>query len=196
VCVTSNSPERSKWAAPPAPFLTAGLLVLLAYLAMDYVFDRYLFVLIPPTLVVVLVVMRGARFSAIPASVLLIVFLVFSLMGVADYFAWNSVRWQAARFATDELGCPAEQVDAGFEWGGWMNYDKFDQLPTIDRTSPVSWWWVRNPRYVVTFNRLPGYDVVRRFEYRTPFSRQVQYLLLTERPPGGIPESQRTRETP
>ncbi len=36
-----------------------------------------------------------------------------------DYLRWNEVKWQAAEFAGNDLGCPLDAVDGGYEWIGW-----------------------------------------------------------------------------
>jgi len=51
-------------------------------------------------------------------------------------------------------------VDGGFEFNGWYDYDgAYQQRPG------VSWWWVQGDDYVVTFGGLDGYREVMRFPY-------------------------------
>ena len=179
---------RSRGIAPAGPWLGAGLLVGCALVAMEHVFDRHLVMLIPAGVLMVMVVMRGSRMAPGPVVTVLAVFMVFALMGVMDYMGWNTARWEAGVYATEELGCPSEEVDAGMEWGGWMNHEKQAKKAAEGETG--NWWWVRQPRYVVTFRELPGYRVVRKFEYNTPFSRRPGEVLLSEsvEEPGSVQE--------
>lgn len=172
--------QRSRWGVLVDPLLIVGLLSLFSLLAMDCIFDRYVITLIPPAVLGVLLVTEKYRPAGAWAFLLAMCFLLFSMMGISDYMNWNRARWDAARFAVNRLHCPPENVDGGFEWGGWMNYSKFDGLPEIDRDAPVSWWWVRQPRYVVTFGPLDGYRTVSTFPYASPFSRKRQAILLLE----------------
>jgi len=51
---------------------------------------------------------------------------------------------------------PAERLDGGFEFNGLYTYSE-DYV----RTPNKSPWWVKDDEYVISFDVLPGYDVLR-----------------------------------
>ena len=63
----------------------------------------------------------------------------------------------------DEERIPPSQIDGGFEFNGWYlyrdDYDDWKYQPD------KSWYWVDKDDYVVSFNRLPGYEQMKRYTF-------------------------------
>jgi hypothetical protein len=88
---------------------------------------------------------------------------------VHDYFRWNEARWAAARFAMD-LGWPAKQVGAGYEFFG--EFDASAGAPSRDPHSyPV----------VASFSPLPGFELIREFRYRSAWHPRGASIHLLKR---------------
>ena len=95
----------------------------------------------------------------------------------AEYLDWNRARWRAIAYLASDLGAGREQIDGGFEYGGWLN---FDARFRHDRRG-TSWWWVVDDRYAVAFEPIQGYDVLQRFPYRGWFGLVEDDIVALER---------------
>lgn len=79
---------------------------------------------------------------------------VFAVSATHDYLAWNRARWQLI----GELmanGVRMDEIDGGLEMNGLYSYD-----PAYVARPGKSWYWVKDDRYVVALEPLPGYHVV------------------------------------
>ena len=85
---------------------------------------------------------------------------MFAIGGTKDYFAWIRARWMALNDLLESGKATAKDVDGGFEFNGWYLYD------AAYRPKPsTSWWWVYRDTYVVGFGKIPGYTVVKEYEF-------------------------------
>ena len=91
---------------------------------------------------------------------LLLVFGLFSLLATRDYLAWNRARAQAYEWL-QEKGVGIRQMDAGYEYNGWYNYQRERQ-----EVPGQSWWWVNDDRWMIAFGPVPGYRELQRFPFR------------------------------
>jgi hypothetical protein len=131
------------------------------------VFDRYLLFLVP-----LAVALLGAAIPAEPrranarawiaAATLVLGSLLWSVGAVQEYLDWNRARWRAIAYLANDIGAGREEIDGGFEFGGWVN---FDARFRHDRRG-TSWWWVVDDHYAVAFAPIEGFVVLRRFPYR------------------------------
>jgi hypothetical protein len=146
------------------------------------VFDRYMIFLVAAALIVLEAAIgaRPSRPSAPSwafASALALGSLGWSVGAAQEYLDWNRARWAAISYLTDEVGAAPEQLDGGFEYGGWVNYDPDFRL---DFRWP-SWWWVVDDRYTVAFAPVEGYRVLRRFPYQGWFGLIENDIVALER---------------
>ena len=130
------------------------------------VFDRYLLLLVPFALVVLAASIRAQpspprAASWVVGGALALGSLLWSVGAVQEYLDWNRARWRAIAYLASELGAGREEIDGGFEYGGWLN---FDARFRHDRRGS-SWWWVVDDRYVGSIRLLEGYTPLRRFAY-------------------------------
>ena len=61
----------------------------------------------------------------------------------------------------EEQEVSIREVDAGYEWNGWLNYG----ATRID-SEDVPFWWVTDNRYIIAFGPVPAYEEVHRVAYR------------------------------
>jgi predicted acetyltransferase len=108
--------------------------------------------------------------------VALLLYAVFSVTAVHDYLAWNRVRWQALHHLTGELSVPAERIDGGFEFNGLYTYDE-----NYIRTPGKSFWWVKSDDYMVAFNTMPGYALLRKYPVRSWLPAAVHHIYVLKR---------------
>jgi hypothetical protein len=157
--------RRATMGLPRLPLIAAAatLLIYLGFLVVSGFLDRYLLWLLPLVLPLIAVAARGgARPGAgwlRAAAAVALASTLFGVAGAHDYFAWNRSRWAAL----DDLlaqGVSAARIDGGFEFNGWFGYD-----PRYQERPGLSWWWVRDDEYVVSFGPLDGYTEVARYPY-------------------------------
>ncbi|HWV98675.1 MAG TPA: glycosyltransferase family 39 protein [Candidatus Acidoferrum sp.] len=145
-------------------FCLAGSLIYFLPLARAYA-DRYLLVVIP-LLVCVTVPPDGEelpfmrRRYAVGILAALLAVAAFSVMTTRDYLTWNRVRWAALATLVKKDHVPLTEIDGGYEFNGWYLYD-----PTEKFDVPRGLWWVHNDNYLLSSGDVPGYEVLRRYEY-------------------------------
>ncbi len=94
------------------------------------------------------------------AALILAGLAMFAVLGTRDYFAWNRLRWTALRqLMAEEKVTPAD-IDGGFEFNGLYLYD-----PAYKEDPAKSWYWVDRDSYVLSFAKLPGFTVRKRYLY-------------------------------
>jgi hypothetical protein len=144
--------------------------------------DRYLIWMVPLGMVCVVAAARrewmAYRWMSHVCLGLVAGYGLFSVAATHDYFAWNRARWQALTYL-DSVGVSSTEVDGGFEFNGWYDYD-----PNYRERAGVSWWWVLGDQYVVSFGPLKGYSETQRFGYdRWLPSGQGEVMILRKGPP-------------
>jgi hypothetical protein len=152
-----------------------GLVALL-----DIVFDRYFLFLVPLTLPLLAASMRErapSRRSLAVAVALTAAAFLFSVGATQEYLDWNRARWRAIAYLAKERAAGREQIDGGFEFAGWVNFD----LRQRHDLGGSRWWWVVDPRYQVAFGEVAGYDVLARFAYRGWLGMVEDDVLALER---------------
>jgi len=137
--------------------------------SMNYVFyDRYVVFFIPIFLILFTSQYRNEtnQQSIGPLSIVALILGVFltwfSIAGTHDYVSWNRARWQALHYLIDDLHVPPRLIDGGYEFNGLFNFNENLQL---SMKSEKSWWWVDRDDYVVAFGAIPGYEIMRSFQY-------------------------------
>ena len=156
------------------------------------VFDRYLLFLVPLALVALAASIRAQpapprALAWVVGGALALGSLLWSVGAVQEYLDWNRARWRAIAYLASDLGAGREQIDGGFEYGGWLN---FDARFRHDRRGS-SWWWVVEDRYAVAFEPIQGYDVLRRFPYRGWFGLVAGDIVALERSTGSASRRRR-----
>jgi hypothetical protein len=131
------------------------------------VFDRYLLFLVPFALALLGAAIRvqpGRTHAAawITGGALALGSMLWTVGAVQEYLDWNRARWRAIAYLASDLGARREEIDGGFEYGGWVN---FDARFRNDRRG-TSWWWVVDDYYAVAFAPIDGFVVLRSFPYR------------------------------
>lgn len=151
---------------------TVGTYIALITVATSALFDRYILFCIPFGLVASSVrssvfdsqgVNSGARRSAWALAAL---YALFSIAAMHDYMAWNSKRWEALGWLTENNGISPTVIDGGFEFNGW-NLHKPGGPASKDGKS---WWWVDDDKYIVASGPIDGYEELASF----PFWRWLQ----------------------
>jgi hypothetical protein len=173
------------------PVVLAALVTAVTYLGFLVVagfLDRYLVWLLPPALVVVAaahpIAAAASRRWFAAGAIVLAGIAVFGVAAGHDYFAWNRSRWAALHYLDRALGVPSSRIDGGFEFNGWYGFD-----PSYRERPGLSWWWVQDDVYLVTFGPVAGYAEVARFAYRRWFPPGDGAILVLRRlgteEPGG-----------
>lgn len=168
-----------------------GVLVFLMVTVLAYVipfaitdyFDRYL-IFVAPFLLSWAVIVLGkntGRYFVSRNAVSIILLLGVGVLGAVaahDYFAWNRARWQAITYAEHYLGASADNLDGGFEYNGFFNFEK-RKVP--GGSDGKQWWWVIDDRYLVTFSPRVGYSEKKRFPVGRYLPVTPPIIFLMER---------------
>ena len=143
-------------------------------------YDRYLVPLVPLLLYLSAPKLPRRDVGATirkSASIAIVIFTAaFAVLGTRDFLAWNRVRWEALTELQQTAGVSAHDIDGGFEYNGWFLYD-----PGYQETSNKNMWWVDNDKYMVSFSKIPGFEVIKNYEYFNWMPPRVRSLVLLER---------------
>jgi len=152
----------------------AGEFLLTVQASKFYVWDRYYIpcvlglALFLPVLIQVTREREGAAAPPRPLSLglfaaALLPVALYTVLGLHDQFRWNEVRWSLVRKALD-MGASTGNIDGGYEVTGWINQDDFQagRMPPscLGPCACAMDWYCSDGSYMLTFVRLPGYDVV------------------------------------
>jgi hypothetical protein len=150
---------------------TVGILFLVCggvYLAPILViggWDRY-YIPALPFLLIGMAALTSASWTGVTrprlglAGPLLAGLTILAVFGTRDYFTWNRLRWTAlSELMAEEKVTPAD-IDGGFEFNGLYLYD-----PAYKEDPTKSWYWVDHDSYVMSFAKLPGFTVFKRYCY-------------------------------
>jgi hypothetical protein len=162
------------------PLLVFFLVVLFSYVFMIFItdsfFDRYY--LLPITIGIVLLSYYFPKYSYnyFPSALPLLLFVWICVAGTKDYLEWNRQRWDAYRFAREELHAQKQRINGGFEvncWnegdgGGWRD---FSNLENFD--------------YLIQFNKENNFEPVMAFPFQRyfPYTRDRLYVFAKKNPP-------------
>ncbi len=160
-------------------FLLLVAAIYMAPIMLSPFFDRYLIPMLP-FLAGFLVAFNRQEYS-LPrvirsslAGALLIGLAVFSVCGTRDYLTWSRARWQALDDLMAKDQVKPESIDGGFEFNGYYLYS-----PVYRSVPGKSFWWVTDDAFMVTFNPIPGYSIVRDYQFThwmPPYTGKIYVL--------------------
>ena len=172
-------------------FITcAGLCAAVVTITTPRMYDRYLLILFPFVLIVLL-----RRFTSIvfgfrlAAFVLVGILLAFSVTCQADFVDHAAAHWQAGE-ALLAQGTPWYEIDAGFEWERAYYYDSAGYLrrnpahPDFEVGQPATF------AYAVSDLPVPGYHIIGQVPYFSRlggFTWRASYLLAQDGVAGSTP---------
>ena len=119
-------------------------------------FDRYSIDTMWPMAILIPIAVKDVRLPRIAASIVLGVMIVLSVAGTAEYLAWNRARWQAFRWF-QARGVALDQMDAGYEINALL------ALQTGQKFLGKEGFAVRDDRFILAFNAVPGYTTLATF---------------------------------
>jgi Dolichyl-phosphate-mannose-protein mannosyltransferase len=137
-------------------------------------FDRYLLVLIPLSMAVVVISKPPAiqlyAINTKTISVVLSIALICGGLSVGathDYLAWNRVRWHALNSLMNNKKILPNYIDGGYEFNGWYLYDPKNTYAINFQPNPKepnkSWWYVDKDDYLIAFGPVNNYELLERY---------------------------------
>lgn len=149
---TDGRPFLVLWIS--AAILCLGPVILLSRFGY---FDRYFLILLPLLMPIALLNADAVKSRALVAiaSVVIILFGVFSVGATHDYLAWNRPRWKAYAQLVKIAKIPPTFIQGGYECNGWMN--------NVDKPN---WEYRIKAYYALTFGPIPGYSETARYPFR------------------------------
>lgn len=147
-------------------------------------FDRYfLGALVPVVLLLAMTPTRPGLGARGVATALLVLLYGFSVVSLQDYMAWNQARWDIANRLMEEKGVTPEEIDAGYEFNGWLTSTSF-----IERTGPRAFldsgplgWWAVKDTWAVSWLPRPHFETVEEVPYGSWLAGDKGKLLLLKR---------------
>lgn len=164
-------------------FLMVAVVAYIIPFAITDYFDRYLIFVVPFLLLWAVIVFgkNTGRYFVFRNAVSITLLLGVGVLGAVvthDYFAWNRARWQAITYAEHFLGASADNLDGGFEYNGFYNFEKIKAPGGADGKQ---WWWVIDDQYLVTFSSRAGYSEKKRFPVARYLTVTPPIIFLMER---------------
>ena len=156
-------------------------------LGLGYFFDRYLLLLLPLSIIMVLTSIVKVNGFKLNVEIDIFALLSIALIGIFticithDYLSWNRIRWQALNDLTQQEIAP-NRIDGGFEFNGWYLYDP--NYPVYDaRAANFAWWWVERDDYIIDFNKIEGYDVAKQYPLENWFPFRFDSIFVLKKSP-------------
>jgi membrane-associated HD superfamily phosphohydrolase len=147
-------------------------------LVFDNIFDRYILILFIPFLLLINQLFyrnNFHKFISFGSIILIVGLFIFSLCGLQNYFNWNNARWNAISILEKEYKANSNNIDGGYEYNGYNNYDK--KIVNNNR----SWYWVIDDKYLVSFSKFENYRVLGSVSYCQYFGLINKEILILER---------------
>ena len=99
----------------------------------------------------------------------------FAIAGTKDYLSWHRTKLEAFHFLEKEK-VDLKKIDAGFELNGWYNFQEGWESP-----DHLSFWWVNDDEYIISFGKIDGYDVLKKYPFWSALHFQNQNILILKR---------------
>jgi len=91
-----------------------------------------------------------------------LIFSFFSILSTHDYLSWNRARWKAIDYLLNEKNISPYKIDGGFEFNAWYKAGPFNP----HQKDGISWWFVTEDEYVLSFGPVTGYQFLKSFQYK------------------------------
>jgi hypothetical protein len=170
---------RRELERPGAIVLVSAFLMALLTAATVQMWDEYLLVFVPSSLILVLRETTPSPRGWAAGALMCAAMLAYALLEQADHMAWNAARWKVGRELV-ERGVPPEEIHGGFEWVGMYDFEK--GLPiAIERGREddlFGWAKVFRDRYFLSFEPQRRSRVVTSARYETRFGPAGEILAL------------------
>lgn len=174
----------------PKAFIVFCFLLLAAssLLHAAFYFDRYLLPVLPFAAAAALIGLAPGR-SAPAAWIAAGLLGWWAVAGTHDSMEWNRARY-AALSDLEEKGVSPREIDGGMEYNAWRLAAALGTWPTKEEARPgkpesaLSWWWVVDDRYILSFRPLDGYNVHRSMDFRRWLIPGTGQVLVLERDRG------------
>lgn len=153
-------------------------------LGLSFFFDRYLLLLLPLFMVMVLNSLDNINSFELSFKTWLCTFLmilsigIFTVVATHDYLSWNRIRWQALENLMEAKISP-NYIDGGFEFNGWYLYDP--DYPVYQEKNKTVWWWVEKDDYIITFSTIEGYNVIKKYPLNNWLPFPSNYILVLQK---------------
>ena len=185
-------------------FLIIILILQFLFVITKYsIFDRYLLILIPFLIVLLFSFMKEFKILNVKyLYIIIIATALFSVVGTQDYINYNKASWYGSTQLLQQDVSP-KQIDGGFEFNGWYNFEyaleNLDKIKEKDenkitkllglksysehltKEDAVSWWFVVDDKYIISFSELDGYETIKGIEYKSYLFPGKQYVYVLER---------------
>jgi hypothetical protein len=120
--------------------------------------------------------LRGYRTILI---ILLILFGFWSAYGTYDYMSWNRARWDGIDYLL-QSGVPEYEIDGGMEYDARFLLEPYN-TPREEAVNWHGWAYSISDKYVISFNPLPNYNVLKEIGYSGPFGEKLGSVYVLEK---------------
>jgi len=137
-------------------------------------FDRYLLVILPLCIIILLTDHKDIYKTVNPGIIISLIFMIFySVFGTKDYLEWNKAKYLAGNLLIKD-GYKPEEIANGFDWDGYFTFQKnIDILKTIKPQKSIGEWeWQTMNKYKVVISFSPEESK----KYNVKIIRNVEYF--------------------
>jgi hypothetical protein len=157
-------------------FFCLMLILYLTAISFNYANDRYLMFLIPFYFIAFIIAVPDIRNKTLFFISFSFIF-SYSVIGVKDYFDFNTTRWKALNFLTHELKISPNKIDGGFEFNAlYCNTSESYNAHHIGR-----WWWIEDDEFIITPKSRNGYSVLRSYQMKSIVMLPFEKLYILKR---------------
>jgi hypothetical protein len=110
---------------------------------------------------------------------LLILFGFWSAYGTYDYMSWNRARWDGIDYLL-QSGVPEYEIDGGMEYDARFLLEPYN-TPREEAVNWHGWAYSISDKYVISFNPLPNYNVLKEIDYSGPFGEKLGSVYVLEK---------------
>lgn len=149
--------------------------------------DRYFLVLFPLAFLILIRRFSQTKFRLWAACIVIALFFAAGAIRIEQYKNANVAQWEGAADLMKQ-GVPSLNIDAGYAWTGWHNYEHSLAHPNLNHSRPGDTWYIfelcrsTDAIYkVMFFPPPPGDELIRKIPYARWFADEPDYVYVYKR---------------
>lgn len=149
-------------------------------------YDRYLITLLPFLMMMVLwftsKIYKSVRKRLMPpVLVIMLMVSIFTIVATHDFLSSHRVFWQALNQLVEEYQIPPDQINGGFEFGGWYLCNHKRRISEDKYVNFSCLWGDKNDNYVMAFRPVKGYKEIKQYPFSTWMPYTQKNILLLQK---------------
>jgi hypothetical protein len=140
-------------------------------------YDRYLLLTFASVFLYLMLVVElvTIKLQKVIYALPIVLMSYFAIAGTKDYLSWNRTKLEAFQYLQTKK-IDLKKIDAGFELNGWFNFQRGWESP-----DHLSFWWVNDDEYIISFGKIEGYEIFKKYSYWSALDFQNRNILILKR---------------